>query len=145
MSNDIIEFELLGNATVIQTDGEPPVVVPQTVTLPAPTGDDKVAVLQLPREVSLIDVLPRDNDDLEYYDRDMATQAIVDGESKSEAWLSADALANADQLMIETRNGQDLESVSVDGEYRGWTAQFRKRIREFKQSRRTNKAPVRGR
>jgi len=26
MSNDTIELELLGNATVVQTDGEPPMV-----------------------------------------------------------------------------------------------------------------------
>lgn len=139
MSTDTIELELLGNATVVQTDGEPPMVVPQTVTLPAPTEGDHVAVLRLPREVSLIDVLPRD-DGLEYFDRDRATLTVVDGESKSEVWVSADALANADRLMIKTRSGQDLESVSVDVEYRGWTARFGKHIREFKRSRRANKA-----
>lgn len=144
MSNDTIELELLGNATVVQTDGEPPMVVPQTVTLPAPTEDDHVAVLQLPREVSLIDVHPRD-DGLEYYDRDMTTPTSVGGEVKSEVWVSADALANADQLMIETRNGQDLEGVSVDGEYRGWTARFRKRIRKWKLDRQADKVLARGR
>ena len=61
MSNDTIELELLGNATVVQTDGEPPMVAPQTVTLPAPSKSDHVAVLRADPDVSFIHVFPQDD------------------------------------------------------------------------------------
>lgn len=142
MSTDTIELELLGNATVVQTDGEPPMVAPQTVTLPAPSKSDHVAILRADPDVSFIHVFPED-DDPKKIDSGLVTTATVDGNSRSECWVSASALETADRLSIDTQSGQDLEAVSVDVEYRGRQAQLQKRVREWKQNRRANKALAR--
>ncbi|ELY97365.1 hypothetical protein [Natrialba asiatica] len=142
MSNDTIELELLGNATVVQTDGEPPMAAPQTVTFSAPSKSDHVAVLRADPDVSFIHVFPQDDDPKEI-DSGLVTTTTVDGKSRSECWVSASALENADRLSIDTQSGQDLEAVSIDVEYRGWKARLQKRVREWKQNRRANKALAR--
>ncbi len=93
-------------------------VAPQTVTLPAPSKSDHVAVLRADPDVSFIHVFPQDDDSKEI-DSGLVTTVTVDGKSRSECWVSASALENADRLSIDTQSGQDLEAVSIDVEYRG--------------------------
>lgn len=134
---ETIELELYGNVKAVETDGHPPIRVPQTVTLPAPSAGDHVAVLRTDPDVTFIHVLPP-YDGPERFDSDLATRTTVDGEPRSECWVSASALENAARLSIDT-HGQDLETVSIDVEYRGWTTRLTRRVREFKHNRRANK------
>ncbi|ELY68918.1 hypothetical protein [Natrinema versiforme] len=143
---ETIELELYGNVEAVETktgDGIPR-VVPQTVTLPAPSAGDHVVVLRTDPDVTFIHVLPPESDGLEGFDSDLATTTTVDGEPRSECWVSAPALENAAQLSIDTHDrAGDLETVDIDVDYRGWTARLARRVREFKHKRRANKALAR--
>lgn len=132
--NGRIELTAYGDVEDIQSDDEPPMIMPQTVSIPRPEPGEHVAVVRTAPEVTNLSVYEQDNADS--FDHDLATRS-TDG--RSEFWLSASSLEIADIINLDTR-GPDLETVELEVEYRGWKARPKKLIREYKQKWRVEKA-----
>lgn len=132
---DEIRLEVEGDVKPEAAEEPPSIVRPRSLTLPAPRGRDRVAVLRAPPEVVQIAVLSRKEG---LYDGDFDERAPGDEAQQSEFWIDADSIEAADAIYVGTR-GDVLESVQVEVEYRGWLGWLKRRVRAFEQRRRARK------
>lgn len=129
MTEDLIPLQVYGNVEREHSDDPSVAIRPQEVTIPAPPTDAHVAIVRTNAPVSFLAIYePQDRDG---FTSDIHLPGATDG--PREFWLDADCLEDATRLHVNTRDGQDLSSVDVRVEYRGWRGRVKKLVRDCKQ------------